>query len=137
MPCYRCCQESVQGKLGSGSCFTGQIEKAALSLCRLLLGVLDKATLNLGDNSTVNFENSLILLTSNVGAKEMYGEIRPEFGYRSVLPQSEDVLASKLERIGLSAIRRRFAPEFVNRIDAFITYDPNIRPLIGGVECGR
>ena len=54
----------------------------------------------------------------------MFSEIRPEFGYRSVLPQNEEALAGKLERIGLSAIRRRFAPEFINRIDAVITYEP-------------
>src|ERR1700676_4359784 len=60
-----------------------EIEKAAPSLTRLLLGVLDKATLRLGDNSTVNFEKSLVFLTSNLGAREMMKEINPDFGFAS------------------------------------------------------
>src|SRR6266436_5310035 len=60
-----------------------EIEKAAPSMTRLLLGVLDKATLRLGDNSTVNFEKSLVFLTSNLGAREMLKEINPDFGFQS------------------------------------------------------
>jgi ATP-dependent Clp protease ATP-binding subunit ClpA/ActR/RegA family two-component response regulator len=99
-----------------------EIEKAAPSLTRLLLGVLDRATLRLGDNTTVNFENSLIFLTSNLGAREMMKELRPDFGFRADAPRTD--LAGKLEAIGLHAVRRRFSPEFVNRIDAVITYRP-------------
>src|SRR5579862_1566608 len=61
-----------------------EIEKAAPSMTRLLLGVLDKAILRLGDNSAVNFEKSLVFLTSNLGAREMLREINPEFGFQSV-----------------------------------------------------
>ena len=61
-----------------------EIEKAAPSMTRLLLGVLDKGQLRLGDNSTVNFEKSLVFLTSNLGAREMMREINPEFGFQSV-----------------------------------------------------
>src|ERR1700676_760101 len=61
-----------------------EIEKAAPSMTRLLLGVLDKAILRLGDNSTVNLEKSLVFLTSNLGAREMLREISPEFGFQSV-----------------------------------------------------
>jgi ATP-dependent Clp protease ATP-binding subunit ClpA/CheY-like chemotaxis protein len=99
-----------------------EIEKAAPSLTRLLLGVLDRATLRLGDNTTVNFENSLIFLTSNLGAREMIKELRPDFGFRAGVPRHD--LTGKLEAIGLNAVRRRFSPEFVNRIDAVITYRP-------------
>lgn len=99
-----------------------EIEKAAPSLTRLLLGILDRATLRLGDNTTVNFENSLIFLTSNLGAREMMKELNPDFGFRAGAPR-EDV-ASKLEAIGMHAVRRRFSPEFVNRIDVVITYRP-------------
>src|SRR5713101_5588132 len=77
-----------------------EIEKAAPSMTRLLLGVLDKATLRLGDNTAVNFEKSLVFLTSNLGAREM------------------------LQAIGLAAVRKKFSPEFVNRIDAVVTYQP-------------
>jgi ATP-dependent Clp protease ATP-binding subunit ClpA len=101
-----------------------EIEKAAPSLGRLLLGVLDKGVLHLGDNTVVNFENSLIFLTSNLGAKEMQHEIRPEFGFRSALGTPDEGLRRKLERIALNAVRKRFSPEFVNRLDAIVTYEP-------------
>jgi len=100
-----------------------EIEKAASSLGRLLLGVLDKALLHLGDNTVVNFENSLIFLTSNLGAREMMRELRPEFGFGGPR-ETPERLARKLERIGMTAVRKRFSPEFVNRIDAVITYQP-------------
>src|SRR5437879_263531 len=59
-----------------------EIEKAAPSMTRLLLGILDKATLRLGDNNTVNFERSLIFLTSNLGANAMMKQLNPAFGFR-------------------------------------------------------
>jgi CheY-like chemotaxis protein len=101
-----------------------EIEKAAPSLTRLLLGILDKATLRLGDNTGVNFENSLIFLTSNLGAREMMKEISPDFGFQSVRTAERPDLTGKLQAIGLGAVRRKFSPEFVNRIDAVITYQP-------------
>src|SRR5713101_2017787 len=60
-----------------------EIEKAAPSLTRLLLGVLDKGILRLGDNSVVNFEKSLLFLTSNLGAREMMKELHPNFGFQA------------------------------------------------------
>jgi len=101
-----------------------EIEKAAPTLTRLLLGILDRAILRLGDNTSVNFENSLIFLTSNLGAREMVKEINPDFGFQSGVPRERPDLTTKLESIGLGAVRRRFSPEFVNRIDAVITYQP-------------
>lgn len=101
-----------------------EIEKAAPSMTRLLLGVLDKGLLRLGDNSTVNFEKSLVFLTSNLGAREMMREINPDFGFQSVKPAERSDLTSKLQNIALVAVRKRFSPEFVNRIDCIITYQP-------------
>jgi ATP-dependent Clp protease ATP-binding subunit ClpA len=101
-----------------------EIEKAAPSMTRLLLGVLDKGVLRLGDNSTVNFEKSLVFLTSNLGAREMLREINPDFGFQSARQTERTDLTSKLQNIGLVAVRKRFSPEFVNRIDAVITYQP-------------
>ncbi len=101
-----------------------EIEKAAPSMARLLLGVLDKAILRLGDNTTVNFERTLIFLTSNLGARQMRKEIHPDFGFEALVPQHGAGLAKKLGSIGMSAVRRKFSPEFVNRIDAVITYQP-------------
>jgi ATP-dependent Clp protease ATP-binding subunit ClpA len=101
-----------------------EIEKAAPSMTRLLLGVLDKAILRLGDNSTVNFEKSLVFLTSNLGAREMMREINPEFGFQSVRGAERTDILNKLQNIALVAVRKRFSPEFVNRIDCIITYQP-------------
>ena len=98
-----------------------EIEKAAPSMTRLLMGVLDKAVLRLGDNSTVNFERTLIFLTSNLGAREMQHEIKPGFGFEALAERSS---LHKLHHIGMGAVRRKFAPEFVNRIDTVITYQP-------------
>ena len=101
-----------------------EIEKAAPSMTRLLLGVLDKGILRLGDNSTVNFEKSLVFLTSNLGAREMMREINPDFGFQSAQTGERADLTSKLQNIALVAVRKRFSPEFVNRIDCIITYQP-------------
>jgi CheY-like chemotaxis protein len=101
-----------------------EIEKAAPSMTRLLLGVLDKGILRLGDNSTVNFEKSLVFLTSNLGAREMMREINPDFGFQSVKGMERADLIGKLQNIALVAVRKRFSPEFVNRIDCIITYQP-------------
>jgi ATP-dependent Clp protease ATP-binding subunit ClpA/ActR/RegA family two-component response regulator len=102
-----------------------EIEKAAPSLTRLLLGVLDRGVLRLGDNSVVNFEKSLVFLTSNLGAREMMREINPDFGFQSatVGPVRDD-LSQKLQGIALVSVRKKFSPEFINRIDHVITYRP-------------
>src|SRR5579872_2030525 len=101
-----------------------EIEKAAPSMTRLLLGVLDKATLRLGDNTAVSFEKSLVFLTSNLGAREMLKEINPDFGFQAGMKKERVDLTGKLQAIGLAAVRKKFSPEFVNRIDAVITYQP-------------
>jgi ATP-dependent Clp protease ATP-binding subunit ClpA/CheY-like chemotaxis protein len=102
-----------------------EIEKAAPSLTRLLLGVLDRGILRLGDNSVVNFEKSLVFLTSNLGAKEMMREISPDFGFQSAGASSTPAeLGKKLQGIAGIAVRKKFSPEFINRIDHVITYRP-------------
>jgi ATP-dependent Clp protease ATP-binding subunit ClpA len=117
------------GSVASESCdlslvLFDEIEKAAASMTRLLLGMLDKAVLRLGDNTTVNFERTLIFLTSNLGAREMLREIRPDFGFEAMAPRAAAHGPHKLDGIGRGAVRRSFQPEFVNRIDAVITYQP-------------
>jgi len=101
-----------------------EIEKAAPSLSQLLLGVLDKATLRLGDGGEVNFEKSLIFLTSNLGARDMVSELNPGLGFDTPPRRPGAELSAHLERVGLRAVQRHFSPEFVNRIDAVITYRP-------------
>lgn len=101
-----------------------EIEKAAHSITKLLLGILDKGILRLGDNTSVNFEKSLIFFTSNLGAREMMKEINPNIGFQSATAKSQTDLTARLESIALGAVRKRFSPEFINRIDAVVTYNP-------------
>jgi len=101
-----------------------EIEKAAPSLTRLLLGILDKGLLRLGDNTSVSFEKTLIFFTSNLGAGRMRSELSRDFGFACALPNETDSRRKRIERIGTNAVRRRFSPEFINRIDAVITYAP-------------
>ena len=102
-----------------------EIEKAAPSMNRLLLGVLDKAILRLGDNTSVNFERSLIFLTSNLGARGMANHLRPDFGFEGLVPRGPaNKTGGKLQKIAMEAVRKKFSPEFVNRIDAILTYRP-------------
>src|SRR5271165_6928907 len=98
-----------------------EAEKAAPSMTRLLLGILDKAALRLGDGTTVNFEKTLIFLTTNLGAQSMAKELNPDFGFESLQP-NDSGHKHRLEAIGMRAVRKQFSPEFVNRIDAVITY---------------
>jgi ATP-dependent Clp protease ATP-binding subunit ClpA len=98
-----------------------EIEKAAPSMNRMLLSVLDKASLRLGDNTSVNFERTMIFLTSNLGSEAMRKQMLPDFGFEAVSPMGRAGL-SKLQSIGWGAVKRKFSPEFVNRIDAVITY---------------
>ncbi len=114
-----------------------EVEKAAGSLSRLLLGVLDKATLRLGDNNTVNFEKSLIFLTSNLGAETMARQLKPWFGFEAMAQPNGEADAEdaeeKLRRIGMAAVRRKFSPEFVNRIDAVLTYRPLAADVLASI----
>lgn len=101
-----------------------EIEKAAPSMTSLLLGILDKGVFRLGDNSTVNFEKTLVFFTSNLGARAMLREINPFIGFQSATRRALGDLQTKLEAIALGAVRKRFSPEFVNRVDAVVTYQP-------------
>lgn len=109
-----------------------EIEKAAPSMTRLLLGILDKAQLRLGDNTSVNFERAMIFLTSNLGADAMQRAIHPSFGFGGMVEQDNRDVRRKIERIGMNAVRRKFTPEFVNRIDKVVTYEP-----LDGSDLGR
>jgi ATP-dependent Clp protease ATP-binding subunit ClpA len=101
-----------------------EVEKAAPSMTRLLLGILDKAALRLGDGTTVNFEKTFIFLTSNLGGQSMARELKPDFGFETLRPSDDKGQKRKLESIGMRAVRKQFSPEFVNRIDAVVTYQP-------------
>jgi ATP-dependent Clp protease ATP-binding subunit ClpB len=108
-----------------------EIEKASDALWNLLLGVLDKGTLTLGDNRKVDFSSSMIFMTSNLGAAEMSALVSPTLGFgvydagrkfrAGVLDEG---VRGKLKHSGLQAARRKFTPEFINRLDKIVTFQP-------------
>jgi ATP-dependent Clp protease ATP-binding subunit ClpA len=93
-----------------------EIEKASDALWQLLLGILDKATLTLGDNRRVDFSHCIIVMTSNLGAREMSLATEGSLGFAPHAISSPE-LNAKLEKIGIEAARRKFSPEFMNRLD--------------------
>src|ERR1700733_5301001 len=102
-----------------------EIEKASDALWNLLLGILDKATLTLGDNRKVDFSNALIFMTSNIGAAEMTSLVSPKLGFHVSTPDDSNctpTLAAKVSRAGIEAARRKFTPEFLNRLDKIIVF---------------
>jgi ATP-dependent Clp protease ATP-binding subunit ClpB len=101
-----------------------EIEKASDALWNLLLGILDKATLTLGDNRRVDFSRAMIFMTSNLGAAEMSSMLRPGMGFTSKGIEVDDKLAAKVTHAGTEAARRRFTPEFINRIDKTVVFHP-------------
>ena len=103
-----------------------EIEKASDALWNLLLGILDKATLTLGDNRRVDFSRAMIFLTSNLGASEMQAVLRPGLGFAAPFGSTaaDENLAAKIGRAGVEAARRRFTPEFLNRIDKTVVFHP-------------
>ena len=108
-----------------------EIEKASDALWNLLLGVLDKGTLTLGDNRKVDFSRALIFMTSNLGASEMSALVNPRLGFNAgeCARQSQngivdEKLSGKMMRSGVDAARRKFTPEFINRLDKIVTFKP-------------
>ena len=108
-----------------------EIEKASDALWNLLLGILDKATLTLGDNRKVDFSRALIFMTSNLGASEMSNIMSPKLGFNVREAQEktangtfDEKTSGKLARTGLEAARRKFTPEFMNRLDKIVTFQP-------------
>ncbi|MFY9556941.1 MAG: AAA family ATPase [Blastocatellia bacterium] len=101
-----------------------EIEKASDSLWQLLLGVLDKATLTLGDNRRVDFSQTMIFMTSNLGAKEMSELITGSIGFAPTKSGSMagDDLDQKIYRTASEAAKRKFSPEFMNRIDKVVVF---------------
>jgi ATP-dependent Clp protease ATP-binding subunit ClpA len=108
-----------------------EIEKASDALWNLLLGILDKATLTLGDNRRVDFSRSMIFMTSNLGAAEMGSILHPGLGFacgetarRHASGVVDQKLGDKISRAGIEAARKKFTPEFMNRIDKTVVFKP-------------
>ncbi|MGB8541247.1 MAG: AAA family ATPase [Candidatus Acidiferrales bacterium] len=102
-----------------------EIEKASDALWQLLLGILDKATLTLGDNQRVDLSQTMIFMTSNLGGEEITELMTGGIGFAPiVLAESRPQLDQKVERTAAEAAKRKFAPEFMNRIDKTVVFHP-------------
>ena len=102
-----------------------EIEKASDSLWQLLLGILDKATLTLGDNRRVDFSHTMVILTSNLGAREMSELISGGIGFapgKAGKNINDTEVDQKIYRTAVEAARRKFSPEFMNRIDKVVVF---------------
>jgi len=99
-----------------------EIEKASDSLWQLLLGILDKATLTLGDNRRIDFSRCIIVMTSNLGAAEMSEHINGGMGFAQKPAYLDTKLDDKIDGIAIEAARRKFSPEFMNRIDKVVVF---------------
>ncbi len=119
-----------------------EIEKASDALWQLLLGILDKATLTLGDNRRVDFSRSIVIMTSNLGAREMSEMLSGGIGFAPKPGVVDSEVDQKIYRTALEAARRKFSPEFMNRIDKVVVFrslrDEHLRQILeielGGVQ---
>jgi ATP-dependent Clp protease ATP-binding subunit ClpA len=114
-----------------------EIEKANDALWQLLLGILDKGTLTLGDNRKVDMSRCVIFMTSNLGAVEMAEMMQGGIGFTSGTKYDDAALAaldSKLYRTALEVAKRKFSPEFMNRIDKVVVFrtltETNLRQVL-------
>src|ERR1700731_2242593 len=101
-----------------------EIEKASDALWQLLLGILDKATLTLGDNRRVDLSQTMIFLTSNLGGGEITELMTGGMGFVQPSDKAEDKLDGKVERTAQEAAKKKFSPEFMNRLDKVVVFHP-------------
>jgi ATP-dependent Clp protease ATP-binding subunit ClpB len=104
-----------------------EIEKASDALWNLLLGILDKGVLTLGDNRKVDFSSAMVFLTSNLGAAEMSSICEPRLGFHAPEPESAELnekRGARMSNVGVTAARRKFTPEFINRLDKIVVFRP-------------
>src|ERR1700739_2377787 len=101
-----------------------EIEKASDALWQLLLGILDKATLTLGDNRRVDLSQTVIFLTSNLGGGEITELMQGGMGFVQPADKPDTGLDQKVERPAVEAARRKFSPEFMNRLDKVVVFHP-------------
>jgi ATP-dependent Clp protease ATP-binding subunit ClpB len=101
-----------------------EIEKASDALWQLLLGMLDKASLTLGDNRRVDFSQTMIFLTSNLGSGQIADLMQGGMGFVQPNDKPTTGLHEKVERMAVEAARRNFSPEFMNRLDKVVVFHP-------------
>ena len=101
-----------------------EIEKASDALWQLLLGILDKATLTLGDNRRVDLSQTVIFLTSNLGGSQIADLMHGGMGFIQPKDKATTGLGEKVQTIAVEAARRKFSPEFMNRLDKVVVFHP-------------
>ena len=94
-----------------------EVEKAHPDVFNLLLQVFEDGHLTDGLGNTVDFKNTILIMTSNIGAKHLMK--REGLGFQS---GKEDVVAEKMEELVKGEVKRTFNPEFLNRIDEIIIF---------------
>jgi ATP-dependent Clp protease ATP-binding subunit ClpB len=99
-----------------------EIEKASDALWQLLLGMLDKATLTLGDNRRVDLSQTVIFLTSNLGGSQIADLMHGGMGFIQPKDKATTGLYEKVESTAVEAARRKFSPEFMNRLDRVVVF---------------
>ena len=113
-----------------------EIEKANEALWQLLLGILDKGILTLGDGQQVDFSKTIVFMTSNLGASEMQHAADGSIGFVNNIGKRQEDLTT----IAMSAARKRFPPEFINRLDEILVFHPlpasQLRRVVD-IEIGR
>jgi len=116
--------KSHRGELKLSFLLFDEIEKASDALWQLLLGMLDKATLTLGDNRRVDLSQTVIFLTSNLGGGEITELMQGGMGFIQPKDMPAKGLNEKVERTAVEAARRKFSPEFMNRLDKVVVFHP-------------
>jgi ATP-dependent Clp protease ATP-binding subunit ClpA len=101
-----------------------EIEKASSSMWKLILGIMDKAEVPLGDGSTTNFESCINFFTSKLGAEKMWKALNGSFGFHGALSAEDSSTGNTIDCIGRRSVEKGFSPEFYNRIDETISYSP-------------
>ena len=96
-----------------------EIEKAADEIWQLMLGILDRGVLTLGDNSRTEFKRTIIIMTSNVGARDITADGNLGFGH----PTAGEYTSKIIEDKSMSAARAKFTPEFLNRLDEIVVFN--------------
>lgn len=109
-----------------------EIEKGSEPLFNLLLQIMGDGTLTLSRGGQVSFKETIIILTSNVGAGEMAGKLSNlPLGFNQG-DQAKGVDRSQLEKVAREAFKAKFKPEFVNRLDEVVVFNP-----LGSESLGR
>ena len=106
-----------------------EVEKAHADFFNILLQVLDDGRLTDSQGRTVDFRNTVIIMTSNLGAKALHKN-SPELGFlapkksESSANQSNSIDFKEAKKSVMDAVKRHFRPEFLNRIDEMIVFEP-------------